>query len=150
MKRRQLILVIDDDGEMLKMLTRVLEIEGYDVATTADGREALALLDILEQRGLSLVILDIMMPQLDGFQVLSLIRQRSSIPIVMLTAKCEVSCLRQAMAEGADDYVKKPFSTRELVARVRAKLRRAKPGDAFCPSIKSLRGCANTTSFNSQ
>ena len=125
MKRKPLILVIDDDMEILRMLTRVLELEGYEVATTDDGRAALALLDLLEKDGLSLVILDIMMPQIDGFQVLSLIRQHYSLPVVMLTAKREVSCLRQALVEGADDYVTKPFSTRELVARVRAKLRRA-------------------------
>lgn len=125
MKRKQLILVIDDDRETLRMLTRVLELEGYEVATASDGIAALALLGILEKHGLSLVILDIMMPQLDGFQVLSLIRQHYSLPVVMLTVKREVSCLRQALAEGADDYVTKPFSTRELVARVRAKLRRA-------------------------
>ena len=124
MKRKQLILVIDDDKETLRMLTRVLELEGYEVATAGDGREALALLDLLEKHGLSLVILDIIMPQLDGFHVLSLIRQHYSLPVVMLTAKREVSCLRQALAEGADDYVTKPFSTRELVARIRAKLRR--------------------------
>ena len=125
MKRKQLILVIDDNEETLRMLTRILELEGYDVATAGDGRSALALLDLLKEQGLSLVILDIMMPQLDGFQVLSLIRRHSSLPVVMLTAKREVNCLHQALVEGADDYITKPFSTRELVARVRAKLRRA-------------------------
>lgn len=72
-----------------------------------------------------MVILDIMMPEMDGFQVLNLIRQRSSIPVIMLTARCEVTTLRDALVHGADDYIYKPFHTRELVARIRAKLRRA-------------------------
>lgn len=138
MKKKQLILVIDDNRETLRMLTRVLELEGYDVATAGDGRAALALLDLLEKHGLSLVILDIMMPQLDGFQVLSLIRQHCSLPVVMLTAKRELSCLQQALAEGADDYITKPFSTRELVARVRAKLRRAQQESS--PAMNQQKG----------
>ena len=72
-----------------------------------------------------MVILDIMMPGLDGLQVLDLIRQRSSIPIIMLTARCEVTTLRDALSLGADDYVRKPFRIQELLARIRAKLRRA-------------------------
>ncbi len=72
-----------------------------------------------------MVILDIMMSGLDGFQVLDLIRQRSSIPIIMLTARCEVTTLRDALSLGAGDYVRKPFRIQELLTRIRAKLRRA-------------------------
>ena len=120
-KRRMLILVVDDDIEILEMLRRTLELEGFDVATAADGRSALT---ILEDSGPDLVILDIIMPEIDGFQVLEITRQRSNVPVIMLTGKCEVDSLRDALALGADDYVKKPFRPRELLARVRAKLRR--------------------------
>lgn len=125
MKRNQLILVVDDDREMLRMLSCILELGGYDVATAADDRTALAL---LEERGPDLVILDSVMPRLDGFQALDLIRQRSDVPVIMLTASCEVTTLCHALTLGADDYVGKPFATRELLARVRVKLRRAGPG----------------------
>lgn len=123
MKRRELILVVDDDVEILRILTRSLELEGYDVTTAADGRSALATLDDSKP---DLVILDIVMPELDGFQVLDLMRQRSNVPVIMLTAKSEVDSMRDAMALGADDYVRKPFHIRVLVARVRAKLRRTR------------------------
>jgi len=120
MKKQELILVVDDDREMLKMLNRTLELEGYGVALADDGRSALTM---LEEREPDLVLLDIVMPELDGFEVLSRIRQRYSMPVIMLTGRCEVTTLRDALVLGADDYVKKPFSTRELLARVRAKLR---------------------------
>jgi len=130
MKRNQLILAIDDDEEMLRMLSRILELEGYDVAIAANGRAALTILEECEP---DLVILDIIMPGLDGFQVLDLIRQRSNIPVIMLTARCEVTTLRDALVLGADDYVRKPFCPRELLARIRAKLRRA--GAEVTPSL---------------
>jgi len=120
-KRRMLILVVDDDTEILEMLRRILELEGFDVATATDGRSALT---TLEDSGPDLVILDIIMPELDGFQFLDITRQRSNVPVIMLTGKCEAESLRDALALGADDYVKKPFNPRELLARVRAKLRR--------------------------
>ena len=122
MKRCPLIIVVDDDQEMLTLVRRVLELEGYRVAVACDGSSALAL---LEECRPDLVILDIMMPGLDGFQVLDLIRQRSNVPVIMLSAKREVSTARDALALGADDYVRKPFHTQELLARIRAKLRRA-------------------------
>jgi len=125
MKKNQSILVVDDDREILRMVNRILELEGYNVATAANGRAAVALLDEYKP---DLVILDIIMPELDGFQVLNLIRQRSEVPVIMLTAKCEVTTLRDALVAGADDYLKKPFRTRELVARIKAKLRRAELG----------------------
>lgn len=124
MKKRQRIMIVDDDGEILKMLGRTLELEGYDVSTAADGSSALTQMDKHQP---DLVILDIMMPDMDGFQVLGLIRQRCNVPVIMLTARCEVTTLRDAIVLGADDYVRKPFRMRELTARVKAKLRYANP-----------------------
>ena len=122
MKKRPHIMVVDDDREMLRMLERTLELEGYDVTVAADGSSALALLDDCKP---DLVILDIMMPSPDGYQVLDSMRQRSDAPVIMLTARREVASLDKALALGADDYVRKPFGKGELLARIRAKLRRA-------------------------
>jgi len=125
MNGKQLILVVDDDHEILRMVNRLFELEGYDVITAADGKCAMAL---MKEREPDLIVLDIMMPELNGFQVLDLVRQHSDIPIIMLTARSEVTTLHNALALGADDYIKKPFHTRELLARVRAKLRRGGSG----------------------
>ena len=125
MNDRQRIMVVDDDQNMLKLLNRTLELEGFDAIIATDGDSALAILEEIEP---DLVILDIMMPGLDGFQTLDLIRERSNVPVIMLTARCEVRLLQKALALGADDYIRKPFSTRSLVARIRVKLRRARQG----------------------
>jgi len=122
MKKHPCILVVDDDQAILRLLKRTLEPEGFGVVIASNGRSALAL---LEEHKPDLIILDIMMPGLDGFQVLDLIRQRSNIPVIMLTARGEVTSLNEALGLGADDYVRKPCSTRELLARIGAKLRRA-------------------------
>jgi len=122
MKKHPFILAVDDEQAILRMLSRTLEPEGYGVILADNGSSALALLEDCRP---DLVILDIMMPGLDGFQVLNLMRQRSNIPIIMLTARGEVTTLRDALALGADDYVRKPFGREELLARIRAKLRRA-------------------------
>ena len=122
MKKRPYIMVVDDEQAILRLLKRTLEPEGYGVILADSGSSAL---DLLEDSRPDLVILDIMMPGLDGFQVLDLIRQRSNVPIIMLTARSEVTTLRDALSLGADDYVKKPFGRGELLARIRAKLRRA-------------------------
>jgi len=124
MKKQSSIMVVDDEQEILKLLKRTLEPEGYDVVTANGGVSALLL---MEERRPDLVILDIMMPGLDGFQGLDLIRERSNIPVIMLTARGEVTTVRDALVLGADDYVRKPFHTQELLARIRAKLRRAGP-----------------------
>ncbi len=125
MRKNRLILVVDDDKEMLRMISCTLKLEGYDVIITADSISALSLLGEYKP---DLVILDIMMPRLDGFQVLNLIRQCSNVPVIMLTAKCDVASSRSALVSGADDYVRKPFRTRELLARIKAKLRRTASG----------------------
>ncbi len=122
MKKHPCIMVVDDEQVILKLLSRTLEPEGYDVVVAENGGAALELLDKQEP---DLVILDIMMPGLDGFQVLSLIRQRSNVPVIMLSSRGEMTTVRDVLGLGADDYVRKPFHTRELLARVRAKLRRA-------------------------
>ncbi|MBA7679596.1 Transcriptional regulatory protein WalR [subsurface metagenome] len=122
MKRNRVILAVDDDEKMLEMLNRIFKLEGYDIAMATDGKSALALFD---EHTPDLVLLDIMMPGLDGFEVLSLIRQRSNVPVVMVTAKCDIPSLHNALVLGADDYVRKPFSACEVVSRVKAKLRRA-------------------------
>ena len=122
MNRRPQIMVIDDDQRMLRLLEITFEQEGYDTILAADGSSALAMLEDCKP---DLVILDIMMPGPDGFQVLEVIRQRSNVPVIMLTAKSEVTVARDALVLGADDYVRKPFHTTELLARIKAKLRRA-------------------------
>ncbi len=122
MEKHQLILAVDDEESILKLLRVNLSKEGYDVATAADGESALAL---IEERSPDLVLLDIMMPGLDGLQVLNLIRQHSNIPVIMLTARQEVNVLGDAITLGADDYIRKPFSIPELKARIKAKLRRS-------------------------
>ena len=121
MQKRQSVMVVDDDQEILRMLRRVFTFEGYDVTTSTDGNSALAL---MEESQPNLVILDITLPGLDGYQVLEAIRQSSDIPVIMLTARCEVESLHRAMSLGADDYVSKPFRPLELVARAQARLRR--------------------------
>ena len=134
MNRQQTILVVDDEEEMLNLLTRTLELEGFDVIRAGDGTAALAQLE--EQRP-GLVILDIMMPGLDGFQVLDLIRKRSDVPVIMLTGKTEVTTLGDALSVGADDYVRKPFRAQVLTARIRAKLRRTESREKrWLPKVK--------------
>ena len=136
MKKHPYIMVVDDEQTMLRLLKRTLEPEGYRVIVADNGRSALAL---LEEHGPDLVILDIMMPGLDGFQVLDLIRQCSSVPVIMLTARCEVTTLCNALGLGADNYVRKPFRTQELLARIRAKLRRTEKNPAATTTFRLAR-----------
>lgn len=114
------ILVVDDEEFVRKLLQRTLEEAGYGVVTVANGREAL---DKFTQSNVSLVLLDVRMPELDGFATLKLMRQQSEIPIIMLTAIRDVTALDNALGLGADDYVGKPFRTTELLARIKVKLR---------------------------
>lgn len=121
MNRTPLILAVDDDIAILRLLERVLTLEGFRVIIAPDAESALSL--FAEHRP-DLAILDIMMPGTDGFAVLDKLRKLSNIPIIMLTAKGEVTSLHRALVTGADDYIRKPFNTGELVARIKAKLRR--------------------------
>ncbi|MCJ7622351.1 MAG: response regulator transcription factor [Anaerolineaceae bacterium] len=117
-----LILVVDDEHLYRHLLQVNLKQEGYDVITANDGEEAL---DLTSNRHPDLVILDIMMPKLDGLSTCERIRQFSNVPIIILTARGEEQDRVKGLNLGADDYVIKPFSATELVARVRAVLRRA-------------------------
>lgn len=121
------ILVVDDDQKITALLNRALTHQGYEVELAHDGFQAIAL---VSQRRPHLVILDILMPGLDGLGVCKRIRQESQVPILMLTAKDEVSDRVVGLDSGADDYLVKPFELEELFARIRALLRRsASPED---------------------
>lgn len=124
-EKQGVILVVDDEEMVRNLLQRTLQEADYDVITAANGQEAL---DKVSQFNISLVLLDIKMPGLDGFQVLDRIRQRSDIPVIMLTAVKGVTTVRDSFNLGADDYVTKPFSKRELLLRIQTKLRRAQTG----------------------
>jgi two-component system response regulator MprA len=119
------ILVVDDEPRMLSMMRRNLEADGYQVVLAGDGFVAL---DILRsEQPIDLVILDVMMPRLDGFEVCRTVRRESLVPILMLTARDEGVDKVTGLDCGADDYVVKPFDAEELMARVRALLRRVQP-----------------------
>jgi DNA-binding response OmpR family regulator len=120
-KKKALILVVDDDVRMLRMMNRMLELEGFQVVTAGGGEEALKMFD---KETPSLVLLDIMMPVMDGYTVCRRIREFSDIPIIMVTARGDDKEKVEGLDIGADDYVTKPFSASELAARVRAVLRR--------------------------
>jgi DNA-binding response OmpR family regulator len=116
------ILLVDDELSVQKLLTYPLRKEGYDVIPALDGREAL---DRLREDNFDLVVLDVMLPRMDGFDVCRAIRSRSTVPIIMLTAKTEETDKVLGLELGADDYITKPFSVREFRSRVKAVLRRA-------------------------
>ncbi len=115
------ILLIDDDLNLHSMLTRKLEPSGYRVLTAADGREGLRM---AYENHPDLVILDVMMPEIDGFEVCTRLRDMTDVPILMLTAKSSEQDLVRGFEAGADDYLTKPYSLRELEVRIRALLRR--------------------------
>ena len=117
------ILVVDDESRMRKLVRDFLEKEGYEVLEAGDGEEALDI--FYEEKKLALCILDVMMPKMDGWQVLREIRSESKIPVIMLTAKGEEHDELQGFEIGADEYISKPFSPKILVARVGALLKRA-------------------------
>jgi DNA-binding response OmpR family regulator len=120
------VLVVDDEPTIRDVVVRYLERDGYRTLEAADGGQAQAL---LERESPSLVILDLMLPGSDGLSLCRWIRSRSSLPVIMLTARGEEADRIVGLELGADDYVTKPFSPRELVARVRTVLRRAGPAD---------------------
>jgi DNA-binding response OmpR family regulator len=116
------ILAVDDDADLLDVVSYVLRRQQLDVVTATDGLQAL---EVFEREAPDLVILDVNMPGLDGFEVARRIRARSTVPIIMLTVRNEDADVVGALRLGADEYVTKPFSTSQLVARVQALLRRA-------------------------
>ncbi|HEX6263447.1 MAG TPA: response regulator transcription factor [Actinomycetota bacterium] len=123
----QRVLVVDDEPIVREVLGRYLEREGFEVGTAADGEEAI---ERFADAPPDLVVLDLMMPKLDGAGVLSWIRRRARTPVIMLTARGEETDRVVGLEMGADDYVTKPFSPREVIARVRAVLRRSEGGGA--------------------
>ncbi|MBT3189820.1 MAG: response regulator transcription factor [Anaerolineae bacterium] len=118
----QRILVVDDEVRYQRLLDANLRTDGYDIVTASNGLEAI---EIFSSQPIDLILLDVMMPELDGFDTCQRIREYSSVPIIMLTAKGDEKDRVRGLDLGADDYLSKPFSATELLARVRAVLRRA-------------------------
>src|SRR5512139_3582260 len=125
------ILVVDDEERMVRFIRLNLEHDGFRVTDAYNGTQAI---NKVRSNLPDLVLLDVMMPDLDGFEVLKIIREVSSVPVIMLTAKGEEDDRVRGLELGADDYITKPFSPRELVSRVRAALRRT---EAASPSSRS-------------
>ncbi len=125
------ILVVDDEERMVRFIRLNLEHDGFQVISAFRGQQAI---DAIREDMPDLVLLDVMMPDLDGFEVLKIVRETSSVPVIMLTAKGEEDDRVKGLELGADDYVTKPFSPRELVSRVRAVLRRT---EAANPAARS-------------
>ena len=121
------ILLVDDEQSIQTLLSYPLRKEGYDVVQATDGRQAL---DRFEEQPFDLVVLDLMLPKVDGLEVCRQLRSRSAVPIIMLTAKSEEIDKVVGLELGADDYITKPFSLREFSSRIKAALRRAELGRA--------------------
>lgn len=131
------ILVVEDELALQETLSYNLEREGYQVETAGDGQSAL---DIARKTKVDLIVLDVMLPVLDGFEVCRILRQEMSVPILMLTARDDEIDRVIGLEMGADDYLTKPFSMRELLARVKALIRRVRldRADAETLGVKSL------------
>lgn len=127
------ILVVDDEPKILEVMTSFLESKGYTVHTAENGRKAL---EVFEKNNISLLVLDLMLPDVSGEEVCARIRKTSRVPIIMLTAKTQEPDLLNGLQLGADDYVTKPFSLKELHARIETVLRRAS-GDLIPLTVKS-------------
>lgn len=120
------ILVVDDEPRMRKLVKDFLTVKGFQVVEAGDGEEAIDI--FFEQKDIALILLDVMMPKMDGWEVLKTIRKYSQVPILMLTARGEEQDELQGFKLGVDEYILKPFSPKILVARVEAILRRSSPG----------------------
>ena len=120
--KKTTILAADDDPQLLRLMMRNLQLEGYDVLGASDGQQAL---ELIESNQPDLVLLDVMMPKMDGFTVCYRVREFSSVPIIIVTARGQDQDKVRGLDLGADDYLTKPFSVDELLARVRAVLRRS-------------------------
>jgi two-component system response regulator CpxR len=129
-QERPAVLLVDDDVELCQMMAEFLGQHGFRVSSVHDGRSGLG---TALKSGWDLVILDVMLPVIDGFEVLRQMRRRTTVPVIMLTARAEARDRVQGLEEGADDYLVKPFATQELLARVRAVLRRAGHASAISP-----------------
>lgn len=135
------ILVVDDEKSIVDVIKSNLEREGYQIETAGDGKTAL---DLALKNNFDLIILDCMLPIMDGFDVCKKIRQESPVPIIMLTAKSEEIDKVLGLELGADDYMTKPFSMRELLARVKAQIRRS---NYFENSIDSVNNLSEVTTI---
>lgn len=139
------ILVVDDDRDIVTTLKIQLEREGFPVLCAYDGMEAL---DILSREQIHLILLDVMMPRMDGFSAIMKIREKRNIPIIIMSAKSEDTDKILGLSIGADDYITKPFNYKEVIARVKSQLRRyMKLGGVFAGSdeVKIGRLCYNFT-----
>src|SRR5947209_10977521 len=119
--KKTTIVTADDDPQLLRLVARNLQLEDYEVLTASDGKQAL---EQVENHAPDLVLLDVMMPKMDGFTVCQRIREFSNVPIIIITARGQDQDKVRGLDMGADDYLTKPFSVDELLARVRAVLRR--------------------------
>lgn len=115
------ILLVDDDGDIRRAIAKLLSLEGYRIIEASNGLEAL---DALNANDIHLILLDIMMPKLDGLSALMKIREKNNLPIIMLSAKSEDTDKVLGLSMGADDYISKPYSPQVLIARVKSQLRR--------------------------
>ena len=138
---KQKILVVDDEASIRRILETRLKMAGYNVVTAEDGEEAV---ELFNKTNPDIVILDVMMPKMDGYGVTREIRRVSDIPIIILTALGDVSERITGLELGADDYVIKPFSPKELEARVKAVLRRTVSKDITIPTGKTTKNVITT------
>jgi two-component system OmpR family response regulator len=129
-RERQRILVMNNNQDMLLLLNRTLELEGYDTVIVVDYDKAVA---ILEKIHPDMVIMDTYVPDIHCLKILDIIRERTDIPIIVITADNEMETLRTVFAHGADDFIRKPFGIKPFIARIKAKLRRYR-GEILAPS----------------
>lgn len=122
MNKKDKILIVDDESRMRKLIGDFLVNNNFDIVEAVDGEDALKV--FYSTKGIDLIILDVMMPKMDGYEVLKTIRNDSKVPIILLTAKGEENDQLKGFISGADDYIQKPFSPKILVARINAVLRR--------------------------
>lgn len=132
---RESILVVDDEKEIRDLVEIYLKNENYNIIKAANGAEAL---NIIEKHDIDLIVLDVMMPQMDGIEACMKIREKSNVPIIMLSAKSEDMDKIMGLTTGADDYVSKPFNPLELIARVKSQLRRYKRLNTYEQKSESI------------
>jgi DNA-binding response OmpR family regulator len=140
--KKATILIVDDDIHILRMMQRILELEDYLVLTAGNGEMAL---QVFKENNPSLVLLDIMLPDMDGYTICKTLRSFSQVPIIMVTAKGNTNEKVEGLDSGADDYVTKPFSSKELTARVGAILRRNPPSENTVMKTPTIFTCKDLT-----
>ena len=131
------LMVVDDEERMRKLVKDYLTIKGYEVIEAADGKEAVDV--FLQNKDIALILLDVMMPNMDGWETLKIIREYSTVPVVMLTARAEEKDELQGFNLGVDEYITKPFSPKILVARIEAILRRSREGKEDVIELEGIR-----------